>query len=73
MDAWGMDELLHLPPSGWIGFTMTMLLAEETGQWPLVLKFISGKGQTLNPRKARGVLVFLPVFILFGVGCDFAI
>ena len=38
MDAWGMDELLHLPPSGWIGFTMTMLLAEETGQSPLVLK-----------------------------------
>ena len=25
------------------------------------------------PRKTRGVLVFLPVFILFGVGCDFAI
>ena len=72
-----MDEFLHLPPSGWIGFTMTMLLAEETGQWPLVLKFISlsaiGKGTDIKSRKTRGVLVFLPVFILFGVGCDFAI
>ena len=58
MDAWGMDELLHLPPSGWIGFTMTMLLAEETGQWPLVLKFISlsaiGKGTDIkSPKDTR--------------------
>ena len=50
-----MDDLLHLPPIAWIRVTMTMRLAEETGQWPLVLNIISlsatGKGTDIKSPK----------------------
>ena len=41
LDGWTTRELLQLPPVGWIGFCLSMQIAEAAGSWPQVLRMIS--------------------------------